>query len=210
LHSDLTAFCEKLHTRYPDAKLSTTTNGFWISEKNLLKHKKLFMTLSRFIVSIYPRFSSAIEQAMPLGNLRERISSLYPHLDVQIRSSKASQFMHAHYGPFPRDMAHAFPQCKEHTCAALLPDGRLTRCSTAAYGPLFNERLRAMAQCTGSYFNVYEWPEDLAQWLARIPFDGCAHCPFFRPELGPWRPDPDVPFRKAWQDEALARIEAMP
>lgn len=208
LHSDLMRFCKKLHERYAKAKLSITTNGFWITKKNLIKHERLFSMLSRIIVTVYPNLYKKINEAIPVDHLPRYITALYPHLTVIVRDhSKGMGFMRANYSP--EVPSGFYPRCGEVACNSLLPDGRLTRCSTAAYGPQFNSRLKFFNNYKDVYFNVFEWKEDLMQWLSKIPYDACSECPFVDPLLSKWKIDNTLASKDEWAEEAMEKMSIM-
>jgi hypothetical protein len=209
LHSDLTGFCEAMFLRYPKAKLSITTNGFWITKENIFRHKKLFSMLSRFIVTIYPNLFHRINKNISIDAIYAYVKEINPNIICIIRNIKASnRFMHANYAPaLPEG---SMPLCGEYACNAILPDGRLTRCSTCAYGGQYNKSLSFLFSCSDAYFNVREWPEDLLPWLAKIPFSACQACPFAQPIWGFWRPGTPPPHRTLWENSALSRMAELP
>ena len=183
LHSDLTMFCQKLVHRYPKAKMSTTTNGFWLSERNLIKYEKLFMMLSRFVVSIYPNLYAKINKEIPVEKLEEVIRALYPHLQhVEIRDARgANQFRLANYDHFPQQIENMRPGCQELNCAALLPDGRLCRCATAAHGPPCVPQLRPIAQGADTFLMCTNGRKTLVNGLSGCRLTDAPFVPFSGP-----------------------------
>jgi Predicted Fe-S oxidoreductases len=207
LHSSLERLCSDLLNYNSSLSLSITTNGFWLTPKNLVMLRGIFSKLCRFVVSIYPNLRPQIEERMGIQSdkLKGYIKELYPHLEIEIRDKYGSnRFMF----PTPPSQPHenTQPLCHMHHCISLLEDGRLARCAPIAYSA--NAPHMAFVQeSKNAFFPLQHWPEDLSVWLSRFPIDACFKCPFCRPARGEWRPIPNFKRRIIWEQETLVQME---
>jgi hypothetical protein len=200
LHADLAYFAGAFRRRFPNKTIVVISNGFWLSEDAYAAHEALFDSINALVFSIYPNiahFHGGREAMLAkLGRLKER----YPGLEIITvgRTEFYPISFHAQVAP------PATP-CRWADCTGLLPDGRLARCTVAAYAHIGQTPPRAASARTappGSldplalsapldsrdlYFDLHGDLTGLAAWRAKWPLDVCSRCTAGSAGPLPWK-----------------------
>jgi len=182
LHADLSRFAQAFRRRFTDKAIVVISNGFWLSDVSNAAHEGLFASINALVFSIYPNIAHAHggREAMlaKLGRLKDR----YPGLEI-ITVGRGEFY------PIRFD-AQASPldaPCRWADCTGLAPDGRLTRCTVAAYAHVGHAALAGPMESRDLYFDLRGDPAALAAWRAKWPLDVCSRCTARLASPLPWK-----------------------
>lgn len=189
LHSNLVGFADDILTRYK-RPLVVTSNGFWLSEDNILTHRELWPRLWMLKISRYPSIEGRLggeENILPLFDL---IRSYNPK--IRIEWPDKFIFNELKFFEEPRQTQI---YCGNSECLALvnLPDGpALGRCGAGAYAHLAPQGLLSEGFLRSKHM-LYPLRDfelnSFKLWHKRYPLDACDYCNFSQPDKRvPWKP----------------------
>jgi hypothetical protein len=164
LHSDLKGFI--LGVRKHKPKIAVTTNGFWLNE--IEKFRDVLPVIDDLHISIYPD--------MELANWRQQVEKVRKVFHGVFRVTVEEMYS-MEYSSIPQKLPL---ECHHLLCPCLRPDGKIYRCSSAAYATEWNPYVTGeFVKTAGSL--VLDLSRDIGakelhEWVNSERFEACRYC----------------------------------
>lgn len=192
LHPDLAGFARGIRRRYPKREILVTSNGFWLSEQDIIEHDPLWESINAIHFSQYPNIVHMLGGPERYYALLAFLDKRHPHL--RVFAPKKNEFRKLWFQDQPMPVSR---YCVNSQCTALLPDGRLARCGPGAYMHFKDDLPRAFRESEHMFYDLTKYERyEFAFWRARYPLDACSHCGLSRVERTAWKVESGRPYRK--------------
>ncbi|WP_428566231.1 MAG: radical SAM protein [Solidesulfovibrio sp. DCME] len=182
LHSNITKFVYELKNRYNKITI-ITTNGFWLSDSEIVKYQPLFCMLHDLKITLYPNIVKSLGGMEKIHRLLDRLHAQHPHLNVRPLPIE-NVFRRMDFVDSPLEVDK---HCFNAECTCLLADGRMGRCGPGAFAHLHPNIPEPFRNSKDMFYDLKTSRDDFWHWRMRWPLDACRYCNHFRSIRSPWK-----------------------